>query len=101
VMTVAAELAARCLDRGELDAVFDATGRGLLVLPGHEELVCLRMAAHARRGDLAAVRAEYEAYERVVLADAWGGEPSPKVVAERNRLLRSGAPVRLSAVAGG
>jgi hypothetical protein len=84
----AADLAARCLDLGDVDGAFWATGQGLLALPGHEELVCLRMEAHAHRGDLAGVRAEYAAYERVVLADPWGdGTIAAKVAAARSRFL--------------
>jgi hypothetical protein len=46
------------------------------------------MEAHARRGDLAGVRAEYAAYERVVLADPWGdGTIAAKVAAARSRFL--------------
>ena len=58
------------------------------VLPGHDELVCLRMRAHAAAGNLAGIRQEFESYERVVTADVWGdGSLSTKVVALRNRLL--------------
>jgi hypothetical protein len=68
--------------------VFWATGRGLQVLPGHEELIGLRMRAYAQRGDLAGVRGEWEVYERSVNADQWStGEPSPKLVAIRRELL--------------
>ena len=58
------------------------------MLPGHEELIALRMRAHARTGDLAAVRQEWESYERVVVGDAWSdGEPAPKLLALRRELL--------------
>jgi hypothetical protein len=68
--------------------VFWATGKGLRVLPGHEELIALRMRAHARAGDLAGVRQEWESYERVLVADAWSdGEPAPKLLALRRELL--------------
>jgi nucleoid-associated protein YgaU len=60
---VAVELARRCLENGDLDGVFDATATALAVLPGHEELVCLRMQAHAAAGDRAAVRREFAGYE--------------------------------------
>ena len=64
--------------REQPDGVFWATGRGLLVLPGHEELIGLRMRAYAQRGDLAGVRNEWEVYERAIHADPWSsGEPSP------------------------
>jgi len=83
-----AELAAHCLSIGDVDGVFDATARGLQVLPGHEELIGLRMRAHARAGDHAGVRHEWEQYERVITADPWSdGEPSPRLVDLRRQLL--------------
>ena len=83
-----AEFAAHALSVGDTDAVFWATGKGLRVLPGHEELIALRMQAHARAGDLAGVRQEWESYERVLVADAWSdGEPAPKLLALRRELL--------------
>jgi LysM repeat protein len=83
-----AEFAAHALSLGDTDAVFWATGKGLRVLPGHEELIALRMQAHARAGDLAGVRQEWESYERVLVADAWSdGEPAPKLLALRRELL--------------
>lgn len=86
--SAATELAAHCLSVGDIDGVFSATGRGLQVLPGHEELIGLRMQAHARAGDHAGVRQEWESYERVVTADPWSdGEPSPKLVDLRRELL--------------
>ncbi|MFN6121414.1 MAG: hypothetical protein ACK5CE_17540 [Actinomycetes bacterium] len=84
----ATELARLHLELGDVDGVFWATGQGLLALPGHEELICLRMRAHAQRGDLAGVRVEWESYERAITADAWSdGEPSPKLLALRRELL--------------
>jgi hypothetical protein len=89
--SAAAELAARCLAIGDTEGVFDATARGLRVLPGHEELIGLWMRAHARAGDHAAVRQEWNSYERVVNADPWSdGEPSPKLVDLRKELLHPG-----------
>ncbi|MDJ0767996.1 MAG: LysM peptidoglycan-binding domain-containing protein [Ilumatobacter sp.] len=86
--SAATELAAHCLSVGDIDGVFLATGRGLRVLPGHEELIGLRMQAHARAGDHAGVRQEWESYERVITADPWSdGEPSPKLVELRRELL--------------
>lgn len=86
--SAASELAAHCLSVGDIDGVFAATGRGLSVLPGHEELIGLRMRAHARSGDHAGVRQEWESYERVITADPWSdGEPSPKLVDLRRQLL--------------
>jgi hypothetical protein len=75
------------LERGEVDAVLDATAVGLDVLPGHEELVALRLRAHAARGDRVALRHEYASYEQSLLADPWAGDPSPRLVALRQELL--------------
>jgi LysM repeat protein len=87
-ITTCAEYAGHALSLGDTDGVFWATGHGLAVLPGHEELIALRMRAHARAGDLAGVRQEWEAYERVLVADAWSdGEPAPKLLALRRELL--------------
>ncbi len=89
--SAATELAAHALAVGDTELVFWATGRGLQVLPGHEELIGLRMRAHAHTGDLAAVRQEWESYERVIIADAWSdGEPAPKLVELRHELLSAG-----------
>jgi LysM repeat protein len=89
--SAAAELAAQCLAIGDTEGVFAATARGLRVLPGHEELIGLRMRAHARAGDHAAVRQEWNSYERVVNGDPWSdGEPSPKLVDLRKELLHPG-----------
>jgi hypothetical protein len=90
----AALMAEHCLELGDHDGVFWATAQGMKVLPGHDELVCLRMHAHAAAGNLAGIRQEFESYERVVMADVWGdGSLSAKVVKLRNRLL---APSRVS-----
>jgi hypothetical protein len=86
--TAAAELASRCLSIDDVDGVFWATGQGLKVLAGHEELIALRMRAHACRGDLSGVRSEWESYERALNADTWAAaEPSPKLVSLRRQLL--------------
>jgi hypothetical protein len=88
--TAATELARHHLAVGDVDGVFWATGQGLRALPGHEELIGLRMRAHAQRGDLAGVRQEWEGYERAIVTDAWSdGEPSPKLLALRRELLSS------------
>lgn len=87
----AAQLAAHHLAVGDVDGVFWATGRGLSILNGHEELIALRMRAHAGRGDLAGVRGEWERYERSLLGDPWAAaEPSPKLAALRRELLSFG-----------
>ncbi len=87
----AIELANHYLSLGDVDGVFWATGQGLKVLSGHEELISLRMRAHARRGDLAGVRSEWESYERAIAADPWAAaEPAPKLVGLRRELLSPG-----------
>jgi len=84
------ELAEQFLAAGDVDGVFWATGQGLRVLPGHEELIALRMRAHACAGDLSGVRLEWESYERVLDSDPWGaGEPAQKLVLLRRELLAS------------
>ena len=86
--SAATELAGHYLSMGDIDGVFWATGQGLKVLAGHEELIALRMRAHARAGDLSGVRMEWESYERVLSADPWSdGEPAPKLVLLRKELL--------------
>ena len=88
VTSAATELANHFLVLGDAEGVFWATGQGLKALAGHEELIALRMRAHARSGDLAGVRHEWEAYERALLADPWSAnEPSPKLAAVRRELL--------------
>ena len=87
-ITAASEFAGHALSMGDTEGVFWATAHGLKVLPGHEELIGLRMQAHARAGDLAGVRQEWESYERVLIADAWSdGEPAPKLLTLRRELL--------------
>lgn len=86
--TAAAELAAHYLSVDDVEGVFWSTGQGLKVLAGHEELIALRMRAHAHRGDLSGVRSEWESYERAIHADSWAAaEPSPKLVELRRELL--------------
>ena len=91
-ITATAEFAAHALSLGDTEGVFWSTGKGLRVLPGHEELISLRMQAHAHAGDLAGVRQEWESYERVLVADPWSdGEPAPKLLALRRELLSPAA----------
>ena len=86
--SAASDLATHYLAIGDVEGVFWSTGRGLQVLAGHEELIALRMRAHACRGDLAGVRSEWDSYERAVHADSWAAaEPSPKLIELRRELL--------------
>ncbi|MFZ4810611.1 MAG: hypothetical protein ACOYL9_04630 [Ilumatobacteraceae bacterium] len=86
--SAAAELARQHLALDDIEGVFWATGRGLAVLGGHEELIALRMRAHATRGNLAGVRHEWEFYERALDADPWSsGDPSPTLLSLRRELL--------------
>ena len=85
---IAVQMARLALELDEYEDVFWATGQGLQVLAGHEELVALRMQAHAASGDLAGVRHEWASYERALDADPWSAAaPSPKLVALRQQLL--------------
>lgn len=77
VVSTAVDLTERALSSERLDEVFWATSIGLSVLPGHEELVALRLRAHARAGDGAGVRHEWNTYVRSLLGDPWQTEPSP------------------------
>ena len=84
----AVQLGELYLSMGDIDGVFWATGQGLKVLGGHEELIALRMRAYARGGDLSGVRSEWERYERAIAADPWeASEPSPKLLLLRRELL--------------
>jgi two-component SAPR family response regulator len=89
ITAAATELAERYLQLRNLEGVFWATARGLAVLAGHEDLIGLRMRARHGAGDLAGLRAEWEAYERVMNADTWSdGEPSERMEALRVELMR-------------
>lgn len=73
-----------------IEGVYWATAKGLLAVPGHEDLIIRRMELHARLGDHAALLAEWKSYCRVLTSDDWGDvEPSPKMVAAWRRLTRS------------
>jgi Bacterial transcriptional activator domain len=92
IVAAAGEFSQRCLELGDHQGLFWATAKGLSVIPGHEELIALRMRGHAATGDYAAIRTEFEQYERVLNADSWSdGEPSPKLVALRKELLSPAA----------
>ena len=73
-----------------IGGVYWATAKGLLAVPGHEELVLRRMELHARLRDQAALLAEWQAYCRALAVDGWGDvEPSSKMVEAWRRLTRS------------
>lgn len=77
------------IEQGDDDLLFMATERGLRVLPGHEQLVSLRMRGHARRGNRSAIKHEWESYARSIEADSWAGAvPSPELEALAQELSR-------------
>jgi hypothetical protein len=78
------------IEQGDDDLLFMATERGLRVLPGHEQLVSLRMRGHARQGNRSAIKHEWESYARSIEADSWAGAvPSPELEALARELARS------------
>lgn len=80
VVRAATMMAVMCQENGDIDGVYWATAKGLLALPGHEELVATRLRAHATRGDRSALRVEWESFRRA-LASEWGDEePSPRMM---------------------
>jgi hypothetical protein len=88
VITGSIMAAENALYQGDIEGVFWATGQGLKVLHGHEELVALRMRAYGEVGDRAGVNAEWSSYERSLLHDSWsGGSPSPRIVELRRELI--------------
>ena len=96
IITASAMAGELDLQRGEIEGVFWATAKGLKVLGAHEELIALRMRAHALRGDLAGVRGEWHSYERAVKADSWANsQPSQKLVHLYSQ-INSGSPVLLA-----
>jgi hypothetical protein len=89
VVRAAVHLAELAIGNGDTTLLFSSTERGLRVLPGHEELVLLRMRGHAQLGNRAAIRLEWESYSRAVESDAWaGGEPSEALRAAAEELAR-------------
>lgn len=88
VITGSVLAAEHALLRGDTEEVFWATGQGLKVLHGHEELVALRMRAYGEVGDKVGVNAEWSSYERSLQSDSWsGGEPSSWIVELRHELI--------------
>jgi hypothetical protein len=81
VVRAAQMMAEMCTEVGDLDGVYWATAKGLLAVPGHEDLVAQRMRLHAERDDQAALRAEWQGYCRALANDDWGdASPSRKMV---------------------
>ncbi len=62
-------LAEHHLANNDLEKVFWATGKGLQSLRGHEPLIALRMKAHAKNQNISGINAEWNAYERIRIAD--------------------------------
>jgi len=88
VITGSVMAAEHALQQGDTGGVFWATGQGLKVLHGHEELVALRMRAYGEVGDRAGVNAEWASYERSLLHDSWsGGSPSPRIAELKRELI--------------
>ncbi|MEN9805408.1 MAG: hypothetical protein RIS41_2255 [Actinomycetota bacterium] len=86
VVRAASMMAEMCQEIGDMSGVYWASAKGLLALPGHEELVAIRLRAHAEHGDRVAMKAEWESYRRAV-ASEWGdAEPSPKMMELWRRL---------------
>jgi hypothetical protein len=81
VVRAAQMMAEMCTETGDLEGVYWATAKGLLAVPGHEDLVAQRMRLHAERDDQAALRAEWQGYCRALANDDWGdASPSRKMV---------------------
>ena len=73
VVKAAVLLGEYAIQNDDTDLLFTSTESGLRVLPGHEELVALRMRGHSRVGNRAAIKREWESYARAVEADSWAG----------------------------
>ena len=86
VVRAASMMAEMCQEIGDMGGVYWATAKGLLALPGHEELVSIRLRAHAERGDRIAMRAEWESYRRAVACEWGDAEPSEKMMELWHRL---------------
>ena len=90
VVRAAVLLGEHAIDIGDTELLFMATESGLRVLPGHEELVSLRMKGHAKVGNRAAIKLEWESYARAVEADSWAGSvPSQELEKFATRLSAS------------
>lgn len=80
VVRASSMMAEMCQEIGDISGVYWATSKGLAALPGHENLVAVRLRAHAEHGDRAAMKVEWESYRRA-LASEWGdAEPSTQMM---------------------
>ena len=82
VVRAAQMLAEMCAETGDIDGVYWATGKGLLAVPGHEDLVAQRMRLHAERQDQSALRAEWQGYCRALANDEWGDASPSRAMVE-------------------
>jgi hypothetical protein len=82
VVRAAQLLAEMCAEAGDIDGVYWATGKGLLAVPGHEDLVAQRMRLHGERQDQSALRAEWQGYCRAVANDDWGDASPSRMMVE-------------------
>lgn len=87
VVRAAHMLAEMCAEVGDLDGVYWATGKGLLAVPGHEDLVAQRMRLHAERQDQSALRTEWQGYCRALANDEWGDASPSRMMVELWREL--------------
>ena len=92
VVRAAQMLAEMCAEAGDIDGVYWATGKGLLAVPGHEDLVAQRMRLHAERQDQSALRAEWQGYCRALANDEWGDASPSRMMVELWRELSGDAP---------
>jgi hypothetical protein len=91
VVRAAQMLAEMCAEAGDIDGVYWATGKGLLAVPGHEDLVAQRMRLHAERQDQSALRAEWQGYCRALANDEWGDASPSRMMVELWRELSGDA----------
>ncbi len=87
VVRAAQMLAEMCAEAKDLDGVYWATGKGLLAVPGHEDLVAQRMRLHAERQDQSALRTEWQGYCRALANDEWGDASPSRMMVELWRQL--------------
>lgn len=69
VVRAATMLADMYEEEGDVEGAYWALARGLVAVPGHEDLVVQRMRLHSKRGDSNALRREWDAYQRTLVLD--------------------------------